>query len=169
MNDDGTLRNVFVYIKQGLMNRKFVPPREPVLLDQNGCMYRPHVQGIQVGQPLLIRNSDDTLHNIHALAEKNDAFNLGQPNRGMESKKAFSKPEVLIRFKCDVHPWMSCYLGVLDHPYFAVTGDGGAFNLANVPAGDYVVEALHEKFGTQTAAVHLDKDETKTIEFVFTN
>ena len=169
VNEDGTLRNVFVYVKQGLGNRKFVAPREPALLDQNGCMYRPHVQGIQVGQPVSIRNSDDTLHNIHSLAEKNDAFNLGQPTRGMESKKVFSRPEVMIHFKCDVHPWMSCYIGVLDHPYFAVSGDGGAFNLKSVPAGDYVVEAWHEKFGTQTTTVHLDKNETKTIEFVFTN
>jgi len=169
VNDDGTLRNVFVYIKQGLTGRKFSPPHEPVVLDQSGCLYHPHVQGIQVGQPLLIRNSDDTLHNIHALTEKNDAFNLGQPMRGMESRKMFTKPEVMIHFKCDVHPWMSCYLGVLDHPFFAVTGDGGTFALTNVPAGDYIVEAWHEKFGTQTANVHVDKDETKTIDFTFTN
>ncbi|HUK83345.1 MAG TPA: carboxypeptidase regulatory-like domain-containing protein [Verrucomicrobiae bacterium] len=169
VNDDGTLRNVFVYIKQGLTGRKFSPPHEPVVLDQSGCLYHPHVQGIQVGQPLLIRNSDDTLHNIHALTEKNDAFNLGQPMRGMESRKMFTKPEVMIHFKCDVHPWMSCYLGVLDHPFFAVTGDGGTFALTNVPAGDYIVEAWHEKVGTQTANVHVDKDETKTIDFTFTN
>ena len=168
VNDDSTLRNVFVYVKQGVSGA-YPPPGTPVVIDQHGCMYQPRVQGIQVGQPLVIRNSDDTLHNIHSLAEKNDPFNLGQPTRGMESKKSFTQPEVMVHFKCDVHPWMSCYAGVLNHPFFAVTGDGGTFKIGRLPAGQYVVEAWHEKFGAQQQTITVAKDETKTTEFVFTN
>ena len=166
LNADGTLRNVFVYVKQGLPG-VYPSPKEPAVIDQNGCTYRPRVQGMQVGQPLLIRNSDDTLHNIHCLAEQNAAFNLGQPARGMESKKVFTRPEVMMRFKCDVHPWMSAYIGVLEHPFFAVTGDGGAFKLEKLPAGQYLIEAWHEKYGTQQQTVTVAKDEAKAITFEF--
>jgi len=166
VNTDGTLRNVFVYVKQGVAGA-YPAPKEPTVIDQNGCLYRPRVQGMLVGQPLVIRNSDDTLHNIHCLAEQNDAFNLGQPARGMESKKVFTRPEVMMRFKCDVHPWMTAYIGVLEHPFFAVTGDGGTFKLEKLPAGQYLIEAWHEKYGTQQQTITLAKDETKTIAFEF--
>lgn len=169
VDDNGTLRNVFVYVKQGLVAGAFAAPREPVVLDQQGCLYRPHVAGIVVGQPLLVRNSDDTLHNIHAITSRNEEFNFGQPSKGMESRRTFDAPEVMLRFKCDVHPWMNAYLGVLPHPFFSVTGDGGAFALRNLPAGEYVIEAWHEKLGTQAQVVQLAKDESKTIEFVFSN
>jgi len=168
VNEDGTLRNVFVYVKRGV-NGTYPPPGTAAVINQLGCMYQPRVQGIQVGQALVIRNSDDTLHNIHSLAEKNNPFNLGQPTRGMEAKKSFTQPEVMVHFKCDVHPWMSCYAGVLDHPFFAVTGDGGAFKIEKLPAGEYVVEAWHEKFGTQQQTITVAKDEMKTTEFVFTS
>jgi hypothetical protein len=166
VNDDGTLRNVFVYVKQGLAGR-YPAPKQPAVLDQHGCLYRPRVQGIQAGQPLLIRNSDDTLHNVQCLAEKNPAFNIGQPVKGMEQRKTFSQPEVMIRFKCDVHSWMSAYLGVLDHPFFDVTGDGGRFAIGKLPAGQYVVEAWHEKYGARQQTVTVAADETKTVEFEF--
>ncbi len=166
VNDDGTLRNVFVYVKQGVSGR-YPAPKDSSEIDQSGCMYRPRVQGMLVGQVLVIRNSDDTLHNIHCLAEKNSAFNLGQPAKGMESKKVFAQPEVMMRFKCDVHPWMSAYIGVLEHPFFAVTGDGGTFTIPKLPAGDYVVETWHEKYDAQQQIVTVANDETKTIEFTF--
>jgi hypothetical protein len=168
VNDDGTLRNVFVYVKQGVSG-KYPPPGTAAVIDQSGCMYRPRVQGIQVGQPLVIRNSDDTLHNIHSLSEINTPFNLGQPARGMEAKKSFTQPEVMVHFKCDVHPWMNGYIGVLDHPFFAVTGDGGTFKIEKLPAGEYVIEAWHEKLGVQQQTITIAKDETKTTEFVFDN
>ena len=139
------------------------------MIDQNGCLYHPRVQGMQTGQPLLIRNSDDTLHNIHCLAEKNAAFNLGQPTKGMESKKVFTQPEVMMRFKCDVHSWMTAYVGVLEHPFFSVTGDGGTYSLEKLPAGEYIIEAWHEKYGAQQQRIAVAKDETKTITFEFAN
>jgi hypothetical protein len=166
VNTDGTLRNVLVYVKQGIAG-KYPAPKEAAVIDQTGCLYRPRVQGMQTGQALLIRNSDDTLHNIQCLAEKNAPFNIGQPVRGMEAKKMFTQPEVPIRFKCDVHSWMTAYIAVLDHPFFAVTGDGGTFTIPKLPAGEYVIEAWHEKFGTRQQTVTVAGDETKTIAFEF--
>lgn len=166
VNTNGTLRNVFVYVKQGLAGR-YPAPKQPAVLDQHGCLYQPRVQGIHVGQPLLIRNSDDTLHNVQCLAEKNPPFNIGQPTRGFESRKVFPQPEIMIRFKCDVHSWMTAYLGVLDHPFFAVTGADGAFALEKLPAGQYVIEAWHEKYGARQQTVTVAAGETRTIEFEF--
>jgi hypothetical protein len=166
VNVDGTLRNVFVYVKRGIDGR-YPAPKSPAVLDQHGCLYQPRVQGMQTGQPLLIRNSDETLHNVQCLAEKNPAFNIGQPTSGFETRKTFALPEVMIRFKCDVHSWMTAYLGVLDHPFFAVTGDSGTFTLDKLPAGEYVIEAWHEKLGAQQQTVTLAKDESKTITFEF--
>jgi hypothetical protein len=167
VNEDGTLRNVFVYIKEGPVARPHPAPREPVVLDQVGCLYSPRVQGMLTGQPLLIRNSDETLHNVNAMPRVNPAFNIGQPRKSMETTRTFPRPEVMIPFKCDVHPWMSAYIGVLEHPYFAVTGQDGAFAFRNLPAGRYVVEAWHERFGTSVQTVTIGDDETSAIEFVF--
>lgn len=167
-NGDGTLRNVFVYVKQGLAG-PYTPPPTPAVIDQDACLYRPRVLGVQVGQPLLIHNSDDTLHNIHALCEVNEPFNIGQAVRGMESKKVFTQPEVMVHFKCDVHIWMSGYIGVIAHPFYAVTGDGGTFTLSKLPPGDYIIEAWHEKFGRRQQSVSLGRDEAKTIDFTFAN
>ncbi len=166
VNDNGTLQNVFVYVKSGLENYKFDPPSEGVVLDQKGCRYHPHVFGIQVGQDLIIRNSDGILHNIHPQPTVNKSFNLGQPVK-MDSTKKFDKVEVMIPIKCDVHEWMSGYVGVLDHPYFAVTGSDGTFSLPNLPPGTYTIEAWHEKYGTQTMEVTVGAKETKDIEFTF--
>lgn len=166
VNDNGTLQNVFVYVKSGLGDLKFPVPTEEVLLDQQGCRYHPHVFGIQAGQDLIIRNSDGILHNIHPMPSVNRAFNLGQPVK-MDSKKKFDKVEVMIPIECDVHEWMSGYVGVLDHPYFSVTGADGAFSLASLPPGTYTIEAWHEKYGTQTMDVTVGEKETKDIVFTF--
>ena len=166
-NADGTLANVFVYVKDGLGERKFPTPSEAVVLDQNGCTYHPHVFGIMVGQELSVVNSDDTLHNIHAMPEKNPQFNIGQPIKGLTTKKTFELPEVMVPFKCDVHKWMNSYAGVLDHPYFGVTGTTGLFEIGNLPPGDYVVEAWHETLGAQTQNVTVGEKETKEISFSF--
>jgi hypothetical protein len=165
VNSDGTLRNVFVYIKSGAGH--YPAPKTPVTLEQLGCLYCPRVQGIQAGQPLRIRNGDDTLHNVHCLAEKNSSFNIGQPTIGMEAQKVFQRAEVMLRFKCDVHPWMTAWLGVLEHPFFAVTGTNGVFTLARLPAGEYVVEAWHEKLGTREQKIALQEGEGRTLEFTF--
>jgi len=129
VNENGTLRNVFVYVKNGLAGRTYERPKTPVEINQKGCQYFPHVMGMQAKQPLKIKNSDDTLHNIHALPEKSREFNIGQPIKGMVNTKTFANPEVMVTLKCDVHPWMSAYVGVLDHPFYSVTGEDGAFSL----------------------------------------
>jgi plastocyanin len=158
---------VFVYIKDGLGNKHlFDTPTEPVKMTQKGCHYVPHVLGVRVGQPLQIVNADNTMHNVHGLPKTNQEFNFSQPVP-MASTVTFTAKEVMIPFKCDVHSWMHSYIGVLDHPYFAVTGDGGKFDLRTVPAGTYTVEAWHEKLGTQTQTVTLGEKENKEITFTF--
>lgn len=165
VNPNGTLKYVFVYVKQGLEGQTFPAPATPVVFDQKGCHYEPHVFGIQVGQPLEIRNSDDTLHNVHALPKASQEFNLGMPIKGMKLTKTFTAPEVTVKIKCEVHPWMAAYAGVVDHPFYAVTGEDGSFSLKDLPPGEYVVEAWHEKYGTQTQTVKVP--ETSEISFTF--
>jgi plastocyanin len=165
--DNGGLENVFVYVKDALGQYYFDVPIVPVKLDQRGCRYFPHVLGVRAGQPLEITNSDDTMHNVHALSNVNRPFNYGQALKGMSNTKIFTAREVMVPFKCDVHNWMHAYVGVLDHPYFAVTQDGGKFDLRNLPAGTYTVEAWHEKLGTQTQSVTLGEKESKDVTFTF--
>jgi len=164
---DGSVENVFVYVKDGLGNRTFPTPSQPVVLDQKGCHYTPHVFGIQVGQPLQIVNSDDTLHNIHGLPKANKEFNQGQPIQGMKMTHTFSTKEVMVPFKCDVHGWMNAWVGVLDHPYYAVTSADGSFSLRGLPPGTYTIEAWHEKLGTQTQTVTVAEKESKDVQFTF--
>ena len=165
--NNGGLDNVFVYVKDGLGNYYFDTPTTPVTLDQKGCTYSPHVFGVRTGQPLEIVNSDPTLHNVNAMARVNQGFNLGQALQGIKNAKVFTAPEVMVRIKCDVHGWMNAYAGVLNHPYFAVTANGGAFELKDLPAGTYTIEAWHEKLGTETQSVTLAAKETKNISFTF--
>ncbi len=164
---NGRLANVFVYVKEGLEKYTFAPPSTPAELNQQGCVYKPHVGGLMVGQDFKIVNSDPTLHNVHCQAEKNSQFNLGEPIQGMETTRRFTHPEVMVHFKCDVHKWMSAYFGVLPHPYYSVTGEDGTFTLRNLPPGDYVIEAWQEKLGTQTQKLTIGDKETKEIEFTF--
>jgi hypothetical protein len=166
--DNGGLQNVFVYIKDGLGNKYiFDTPTDPVKIDQKGCHYIPHVVGVRVTQPLEIGNSDNTLHNVHGMPETNLEFNAGQPVAGMKNTVAFTAPEVMIPFKCDVHSWMHAYVGVVDHPYFAVSGSGGKFELQTIPPGTYTIEAVHEKLGRQTQTVTLGASDKKEITFTF--
>ncbi len=167
VNADGTLRNVFVYVKSGLEGKTYEPPKDPVTIDQKGCQYWPHVFGMQAKQKMLIKNSDDTLHNIHALPTINDEFNKGQPAGSPEIPKTFTKPEVMVHFKCDVHPWMSAYVGVLDHPFYSVTGEAGTYSIKGLPAGEYEIVAWHEKYGEQSAKVKVGDGESKTADFKF--
>jgi len=163
----GEVENVFVYVKDGLGNRTFPAPTEPVTLDQKGCHYAPHVLGIMVGQPLKIVNSDNTLHNVHGLAKENKEFNQGQPIQGMQMTHVFSAKEVMIPFKCDVHNWMNAWIGVLDHPFYAVTGADGTFTIKGLPPGTYTIEAWHEKLGSQTQTVTVGAKESKTVAFTY--
>ncbi len=165
VNGNGTLKNVFVYVKEGLAGQKFEAPKEPVVFDQKGCSYNPHVFGIMANQPLEILNSDGTLHNVHALPKASKEFNLGMPIQGMKLTQKFTSPEVMVKIKCEVHPWMAAYAGVLDHPFYGVTNDQGAFEIKGLPAGEYVLEAWHEKYGSQTATVKVP--ETGEVSFTF--
>lgn len=164
---DGGLENVFVYIKNGLEGYAFAAPDEPVKLDQDGCVYIPRVLGVRVGQPMEINNSDPFPHNVHAAATVNPQFNTAQPFEGMRHTHSFAKPEIMVPFKCDIHPWMIAYVGVASHPYFAVTSGGGRFELKDVPPGTYTIEAWHEKLGTQTATVTIGEKESKEIGFTY--
>ena len=166
-SDGKSLGNVFVYVKDGLGSYVFDTPTETAKIDQKECRYHPHVFGMRVGQPLEILNSDPTLHNIHALPKGNQEFNTGQPIQGMKTTHKFTAKEVMVPFKCDVHGWMNAYVGVLDHPYYAVTDNDGKFELKSLPPGTYTIEAWHEKLGTATQSVTLGQKETKEINFTF--
>ncbi|MEJ2341926.1 MAG: carboxypeptidase regulatory-like domain-containing protein [Gemmatimonadales bacterium] len=166
VSSDGRLGNVFVYVKEGL-DSGFPAPSQPVLLDQEHCRYHPHILGIQVDQPLLIRNSDPILHNINSQPSLNRGFNISQPQAGMETTRDFGMAEVMIPVKCDVHGWMNAYVGVVDNPYFAVSRGDGSFSLPNLPPGNYVVEAWHELFGAQTADVTVGEGATAEVSFTF--
>jgi plastocyanin len=164
---DGKVQNVFVYIKEGLGDQKFeIPAGDKPHIDQVGCMYTPRVIGVMAGQEFEFRNSDPTLHNVHALPASSRPFNNAMPMKGMTIKRKFTAPEIMVRVKCDVHPWMAAYVGVLSHPFFAVSGEDGSFTIANVPAGTYTIEAWHEKMGTQTASVTV-ADGAATADFTF--
>jgi hypothetical protein len=166
--DNGGLQNVFVYIKDGLGNKYlYDAPTAEVTLDQKGCHYVPHVVGLRTTQSLVVLNSDSTMHNVHAMPENNREFNQGQPVPGIKNTVTFTVPEVLIPFKCDVHAWMHAYIGIVDHPYFAVSGGGGKFELRTIPPGTYTIEAVHEKLGRQTQTVTLGEKDAKAITFTF--
>jgi plastocyanin len=164
---DGGLDNVFVYVKDGLGNYHFDVPAEPVKLDQQGCRYVPHVIGVRAGQPIEITNSDATTHNVHSLPGVNREFNFAQYVKDQKNVEIFTAPEVMIRLKCDLHSWMSAYVGVVEHPYFAVTSAGGKFELKGLPPGEYTIEAWHEKAGTQVQKVTVGPNETKEIGFTY--
>lgn len=163
-----TLGNVFVYVKSGLAAGKtYTAPTEPVVLDQKGCMYNPHVIGAMVGQPIKILNSDGTMHNVHGLAAVNAEFNEAMPKMKKELTKSFDKEEILFAVKCDVHPWMQAYVGIVSHPFFTVSKEDGKFTISGLDAGTYEIEAIHEKLGKMTASVTVAADGTATNDFTF--
>jgi len=166
---DKGLKNEFVYVKDGLGNAVYETPTKSILLDQVGCRYEPHVFGVFVGQPVEIKNSDPTLHNVHAIPKSNAEFNFGQQNdKAPAFTKMFDKPEIGVSFRCDVHGWMRAYANVVTNPFFAVTKDDGSFEIKGLPAGTYTIEAWHEKLGTQTQKVTIsDGAAAATASFSF--
>jgi hypothetical protein len=151
----GGVANVFVYLKSGLEGKKFEAPKETVALDQHGCLFVPRVLGMEAGQMLDVKNSDQVSHNIHPMPTNNREFNQQQSPGAPDIEHKFPRADVMIPVKCNVHSWMHAYIGVVDHPYFFVTGADGAFELKNVPPGDYTLAFWQEKYGEGTAAVHL--------------
>lgn len=168
LNSNGTLKNVFVRIKSGLPQQEWPTPTTAVKLDQKGCIYTPRVVAVMVNQPIEISNSDDTNHNIHPMPKLNREWNESQGPKGEVKTKTFPKEEATpILFKCNVHPWMRAWVGVVSHPYFAVTGDDGSFELKNVPPGEYTIEAWHERFGVQEIKVKVEPKQAVTAEISF--
>jgi plastocyanin len=167
VNSNGTLKDVFVAVTDGLGDRTFDVPSTPVTLDQKGCMYHPHVIGLMAGQTLKILNSDGTTHNIHPMPKDNPDWNTSMPQNSQPLEKKFNRAEMMIPVKCNVHPWMKAYIGVLKHPYFSATGDDGTFEIKGLPPGDYTVTAWQEKYGTQTMKVTVGPKEAKTADFTF--
>ncbi len=167
VNSNGTLRNVFIWIKEGLPHARWTPPPTPVTLDQHGCIYAPHVLGIMEGQQLEILNSDPINHDIHAECRVNASWNESQPPRAEHKFKHFDSEEVLFPVTCGVHPWMRSYIGVSPHPYFAVTGADGSFTLKNVPPGVYTIEAVHEKYGRKEGKLTLAPNGSAVLDFAY--
>lgn len=165
---DGGLANVFVYLKEAPAGKTYTPPAEMPVLDQVGCSYEPYVSGVMANQKFKIQNSDSLMHNVHAMpkATGNKEFNVGQPTKGMVKEVSFASPEVLVKFKCDVHPWMFAYVGVVDHPFFAVTDKDGKFKLpSDLPAGKYTLVAYHLKGGEQKQEITVGDGEKKEVAF----
>lgn len=163
VSKDGGLKNVFIYVKEGSTLPPGAFPTTPVELDQRGCVYSPHVAGIRVGQKLKILNSDPVLHNVHSMAKLNVGFNMGMATKNQVVEKSFTKPEVMVKIKCDVHGWMNSYIGVLDHPYFSVSQADGSFSIPNLPPGRYTIEAWHEKLGIKTQAILFEEENKNKI------
>lgn len=163
---DGGLANAFVRL-QGTFPRTS-PPAQPVVIDQRACFYVPRVVGARIGQRVQIRNSDALLHNVHSLSSGANSFNVGQPLAGMVYSFQLKEEPRMLQVKCDLHRWMTLFIGVVEHPYFAVSGSGGTFDIPGVPAGSYTVEAWHERYGSLTRPVRVAPGATATLEFAYT-
>jgi len=166
IGEDGGLPHTFVYIKKGIQN-KYPVPEEPAVLDQSKCMYEPHILGVQVQQTLKIKNSDNTAHNVHAQPKRNEKFNVAQPRAGVVTEKEFRRPEIMVKFKCDVHGWMSAYVGVVKHPFFTVTDEDGNFAIEKLPPGDYTLATWHELYGEREAKVTIAADGEETVDIEY--
>lgn len=162
--EDGSLANTFVELVGTFADMPV--PTEPVTIDQRACTYRPRVVGLRVGQTLKVRNSDDGLHNVHGMSTARDSFNVGQPLAGIVTDFHPRDPGML-KLKCDVHPWMVAFVGVVDHPFFAVTGQDGTFALPDVPEGVYSLRAWHERFGTRTMRVHVEGGKDRVVDVTY--
>ena len=163
----GKLANVFVYVKEGLPQGTFAVPSDPVVLDQKGCRYNPHMLGIMAGQSLKVLNSDTANHNIHDMPQSNQAWNESQSPTDKPILKTFPTLEMMIPVQCNQHPWMRAYINVLSHPYFAVSAADGSFAIKNLPPGEYTLAAVHEKFGEQTMQVKVGPKMDSDARFTF--
>jgi hypothetical protein len=165
--DDGGVKNVFVYVRRGVPKRDYPLPSEPASLDQKGCMYRPRVQGVRVGQKLLVANSDPVTHNVRSFPVKNKAFNFGQPPEMAPRERVFDEPEREIEVQCDFHPWMHAYIFAMEHPFFCVTADDGSYSIPGLPPGEYTLAFWHEKLGRKQQEVTIDATGKATLDFAY--
>jgi len=165
VNDNGTLKNTFVWVKSGLPDRQWPTPSGAVELDQKGCMYGPRVIGVMTGQNITIKNNDPTNHNIHPLPKVNQEWNESQAPGTDPKMKTFARQEIMIPVKCQVHPWMKSFINVVGHPFYAVTGDDGSFTIKGLPPGTYTIEVRHEKLPAQEQQVTVGAKESKNVDF----
>jgi len=163
----GGLANAFVYIKAGLEGKTFEPPKEPVKIAQHGCMFEPRAIGVLAGQMVDVANVDPVSHNFHAMPSNNRDWDQQQSPGAADMQHRFPRPEIMIPVKCNVHAWMRAYIGVMPHPYYAVTGPEGTWEFTNVPPGDYTVAVWHESLGEKTAQLHLDAHGNETLDFTY--
>jgi hypothetical protein len=163
----GALADSFVYIKSGLEGKTFEPPKEAVVLDQRGCMFVPRVVALHTGQTLAVKNSDPVSHNVHPMPRNSREWNQQQSPGAPDLARRFIRPEVMIPVKCNVHSWMRSYIGVMDHPYFAVTGSTGDFEWTQIPPGEYTVAVWHEALGELTERITLKANDHATVNFTF--
>ena len=168
INGNGTVRDVLIYVT-GEVPGQYATPTEPLVFEQRGCLFVPHVGAVMVGQPVEVRNDDPILHNVRTQSKLGQSFNIAQPTQGMKTTKKLLKPEIGIPLKCDVHFWMTGYLHVLAHPFFAVTGPDGVFTIKGLPAGTYTLEAWHGKLGTKQLTVTVNGEESQSVEFTLAN
>ena len=164
---DGDLANVFVYVKEGLGTRTFDVPTTPVVLDQSGCKYHPHVLGVMAGQTVQIKNDDMTTHNIHPTPKDNREWNESQPPSSPAIEKNFAREEIMLPVKCNQHPWMKMYINVVKSPFYAVTDKNGKYEIKGLPPGDYTIAFVHEKLGEQDQKVTVGPKDTKTVDQSF--
>ncbi|WNG59266.1 TonB-dependent receptor [Archangium gephyra] len=163
---DGKLANVLVRVQGNVPGQPTTPPSTMVVVDQNRCMYKPRVQGAVINQPLVLMNSDSTLHNVRGVSGGKQLFNVMQPP--LKTKEALPPKEAdVIRLKCDIHPWMTAFVVLSPHPYFATTAEDGAFSIQGLPPGTYTLEAWHETLGTKTAQVTVQEGQEATASFEF--
>ncbi|MBZ5580793.1 MAG: carboxypeptidase regulatory-like domain-containing protein [Acidobacteriia bacterium] len=167
VNPNGTLKNAFVWVKSGLPRENWAVPGAPASLDQRGCVYAPHVLGVMAGQTVEVLNSDPTNHDVHAQAEMNQDWNRSQPVGSGALTMSFPRQEIMVPFKCNVHPWMRAYVGVVSHPFYAVTGDDGTFTITGLPPGTYTIESWHEAYGVHDQQVTVAPRESKTVDFTY--
>lgn len=163
----GNLANVFVYVKEGLGNRSFDVPKDPVTIDQQGCRYHPHVLGAMAGQTIEIKNDDPTTHNIHPTPKDNREWNESQPPKAAPLEKNFAREEIMLPVKCNQHPWMKMYVNVVKSPFYAVTGDDGKYEIKGLPPGDYTLAFVQEKLGEQDQKITLAPKDSKTVDSTF--
>jgi plastocyanin len=165
--DKGALANVVVYVKDDMSKYSFDTPKSPVTLNQQGCMYSPHVVALMAGQTIEVKNDDQTTHNIHPTPKDNREWNQSQPPGAAPLDETFARGEVAIPVKCNVHPWMKGYIAVFKHPFFAVTTKDGKFELKGLPPGTYTIEAWQEKLGVVDQQVTIGPKDSKTVSFTF--
>ena len=169
MVHDGGLQNVFIYVKDGLGNKQYAAPSDPVIVDQKGCRYTPHVVGVMAGQPVKFINSDGTMHNVHMTptVSTNQSVDISQPPNGGGETRTLATPELMIPVRCNNHPWMEAFINVAANPFYAVSDADGHFTIKGLPPGTYTIVADHEVLGTQTATVTVATHQTSSQDFTF--